>query len=125
MYRPCINRGMLSFIEWLLAEEKHVPPSVLQAYEHAFREELQRLIGRTKDPALRKQFEDMLDCPVVDSRGHCHRFADYVLSALVRQGLHTRYDLEAALGYVMEKMLLPQKDTGEPRATVFGGFTER
>jgi hypothetical protein len=116
---------MPTFREWLLAEEKHVPPAVLQAYEHALQAELRRLIQRTQDPALRRKFEEMIDCPIVDSRGNCHRFADYVLAALIRQGLHTRYDMEAALGYVMEKMLLPHKDTGEPRATVFGGFQER
>jgi hypothetical protein len=97
----------------------------LQGYEHALKEELRRLIQRTQDPALRKQFVDMLDCPIVDSRGHCHTFTDYVLSALIRQGLHTRYDLEAVLGYIFEKLLMPHKDTGEPRATVFGGFQER
>jgi hypothetical protein len=116
---------MLTFREWLLAEEKHVPPSVLQAYERALQEELRRLIQRTKDPALRQQFEQMIECPIMDSRGNCHRFADYVLSALIRQGLHTRYDVQAALGYVFEKMLMPHTEAGEPRATVFGGFQER
>lgn len=47
------------------------------------------------------------------------------MSALLKNGIHHQYDIEAALAYVFEKMLMATSDTGEPRTTLFGGFDER
>jgi len=116
---------VIDFLTWLLSEEQGelVPQSVLQSYEFEFRRALERLIQRTQDPALRQRFEDMLDCPIRDSRGVCHTFAEYILSALVRNGIHRRYDIEAALAYVFEKMMMDRSiTTGQPRTTLFSGL---
>lgn len=102
-----------------------MPAEVLQGYEQEYRQELYRLIRRTEDPALREKLEDMLECPVRDSRGHCRGFAEYILSSLLKQGVHNRYDIEAALSYVVEKMLMATTGTGSKRATLFSGFQER
>lgn len=118
--------GMWDFREWLLSEEQDlVPPGVLRGYDHAFNQQLMRLIQRTHDPRLRTTFQEMLDCPIVDRRGRCRSFSDYILSPLLKNGINERYDVEAALAYVIEKMLLDRTNTGEPRITVFGGFEER
>jgi len=102
-----------------------VPVEVLQGYEAEFRRSLEQLIQRTKDPELRDKFRDMLDCPVRDRKGGCRGFAEYILSALVKNGIHDRYDIEAALSYVAEKMLMATAATGKQRTTLFGGFEER
>jgi len=47
------------------------------------------------------------------------------VSALIKNGIHNRYDIEAAVAYVVEKMLMEKGEAGEPRTTVFGGFEER
>src|SRR4051812_44372960 len=99
-----------------------VPQGVLQGYEQAFRDQLSQLIRRTRDPKLRAKFVGMLDCPVTDGTGHCRSFTDYIVSALIRHGVHRAYDIEAAIGYVVEKMLVPTSEAGGPRATLFGGF---
>jgi hypothetical protein len=116
---------MRTFWEWLLGEgRQRLDPAILAGYERAFKDQLARLIGRTSDPALRARLEEMLECPVRDSRGQCRGFADYIHSALIRNGIHQSYDLEAALQYVVEKMLLDRSEvTGQPRASLFGGFT--
>ncbi len=120
---------MLSFWQLLqiIVEERKqiVPPAVLQAYDHEFQMALKRLIGRTQDPVLRKKFGDMIDCNVRDARGNCRSFSQYIVSALVKNRIQDRYDIEAALSYVFEKMMLPTTDTGEPRKTLFGDFDER
>jgi hypothetical protein len=117
---------MTDFLGWLLeGREASVPHGVLAGYEEAFRDELVRLIRRTQNPTLKAHFTAMLDCPVRDSRGGCRSFSDYILGALIRNGVHRTSDIEAALGYVIEKMLMPVTDSGEPRNTVFGGFEER
>jgi hypothetical protein len=68
----------------------------------------------------------MLDCPVRDRYGRCRGFAEFIYASLLRNGIHHRYDIEAALQYVIEKMLMDRSDTAGPsRATLFGGFTER
>src|SRR4051794_257420 len=101
---------MQTFLEWLesLCEErqKSVPPEILKSYEYAFQEKLKELLQRTQDPRLRARFEEMLKCPLRDRRGNCRGFAEYILGALVKNDLGNRYDLEAALAYVVEKMLM-------------------
>ena len=67
----------------------------------------------------------MLDCPIRDTRGTCRTFTDYAVAALVKNGIHQRYDLEQAFAYVMEKMFMSKMETGEGRKTVFGSFEER
>jgi hypothetical protein len=117
---------MTDFLGWLLeGRQAYVPPGVLAGYEQAFRDELVRLIQRIENPALKAHFTAMLDCPVRDSRGGCQSFTNHIVGALIRNGIHRTSDIEAALGYVVEKMLMPVTDNGEPRNTVFGGFEER
>jgi hypothetical protein len=117
---------MMTFLEWLLVEERElVPASVLQTYERAFKQALERLLQRTQNPVLRQKFTAMLKCPIVDSRGHCRSFTDYIIGALVRNGIHKTNDVEATLGYIAEKVLMDRSlDTRKPRATVFDGFDE-
>jgi hypothetical protein len=100
-----------------------VPQAVLSGYEHAFKQALNDLIRRTQDPMLRVKFREMLDCPIRTVRG-CRSFTDYIMAALIKNGIHAIYDVEAVLGYVFEKMMMPTTDSGEPRATVFNGFDE-
>jgi hypothetical protein len=115
---------LTDFWTWLESRQTHIQPEVVASYEYAFKTELQRLIARTRDPALRDKFQEMLDCPIRNAQGQCVSFTDYILGALVKQGIHHRFDMEAALGYVFEKMMLPKTEAGELRATVFGGFDE-
>ena len=118
---------MDTFSVWAVfreASEQLVPPAILGGYDVEFKKALRSLIRRTKDPMLREKFQKMLNCPVVDSRGGCRGFSEYILSALVRQGLHYRWDIEDALSYVVSKMLLPRGESGEPRATLFSDFDE-
>jgi hypothetical protein len=115
---------MLRFREWLLLVEGRtdlVPPGVLQGYEHAFRQELQKVIQRVENPSFRARLQEMLRCPIRDSRGRCRTFTDYILAALLRHGVQKRYDVEGCLSDVVEKMLMGQDEAG----TVFGGFVEK
>jgi len=115
------------FVSRFFAPAVGVPedPEVLADYEAAFRDQLRSLIARTRDPGLRRRFADMLDCPIRDSRGHCRGFAEYIAAALIRNGVRRRHDIEAALGYVAERMLMPRGEDGLPRDTVFAGYQER
>src|SRR5688500_10194516 len=111
---------MQTFLQWLIQEARqpHVDPSILNGYEWEFKRQLQQLIQKTEDPQLKERFRQMLDCPVVDSSGRCREFSEYILSALIKNRIHDRYDIESALGYVMEKMLMDRSLTsGEERAT--------
>lgn len=119
---------MAVFREWLLITEGRndlVAPGVLQGYEAAFREELHKVVARTREPRLRAVLADMLDCPARDARGNCRSFTDLIVGTLLRNGLHRRYDLEACLSYVVEKMLMDTTERGEPRSGLFAGFEER
>src|SRR5690348_5816110 len=110
-----IDTGMRTFWEWLLQEDRRsVEPAVLAAYEHAFKDELRRVIQRTGSPVLRKELLAMLDCPIRTPKG-CMRFTDYIVGTLIKNGVQHVAVLEAALGYVAEKMLLPTTDAGESR----------
>jgi hypothetical protein len=114
----CTNQDILSHLR---GGGEHC----LQGYEVEFRRSLEQLIQRTKDPGLRDKFRDMLDCPVRDRQGGCRGFAEYILAALVKNGVHDRYDIEAALAYVAEKMLMATSASGGQRKTLFGSFEER
>jgi len=116
---------MLSFAEWLLAEERQplVPQEVLAGYEYAFKQALNDLIRKTQDPVLRAKFQEMIDCPIRTARG-CRSFTNYIMGALLKNGIHNTYDMEAVLGYVFEKMMMQTTDAGLPRNTVFAGFDE-
>ena len=44
---------------------------------------------------------------------------------LIKNGVNDRFDIEGALSYIFEKMMMPTSNTGEPRNTLFGGFDEK
>jgi hypothetical protein len=76
---------MLTFWDWLLLETRSlVDPAVVASYERAFHEGLEALIGRTTNPHLRQTFATMRQ----------FRFTDYILGALLKNGLHQQYDAE-------------------------------
>jgi hypothetical protein len=118
---------MRTFWEWLLEGRKgEIEPSVLHGYDEAFKDRLRELIGRTSDPSLRVKLDRMLDCPIRDSKGNCRGFAEYIHAALLKNGIAHQYDIEAALSYVVGKMLMDRSEvTGGPKANLFAGFTER
>lgn len=66
----------------------------------------------------------MIDCPVRTAKG-CRGFAEYIYAALIKNGIANQYDVEAALSYVIQKMLMDTSELGQPRANLFTGFTER
>jgi hypothetical protein len=114
------------FWTWITeSRQQDIEPAVKTGYELAFQSELKRLIARTHDPSLRRKFQEMLDCPIRNSRGVCVSFTNYILGAMIKNGVYARYDMEAALSYVFEKMMMDKSSTGEPRLTVFGGFDEK
>lgn len=115
---------MHTFWQWLLTEDRYdyVPASILLGYDQAFKQALKGVIQRTKDPTLRATFEQMLNCPIMDQRGSCRTFSTYILDALIKNGIQQQYDMESALAYVFEKMMMPRTDTGEPRQTLFADF---
>ena len=111
---------MVSFSEWLFHEVRSlIDPHVLDSYERAFQQQLEALIGRTRDPALRQEFERMRFCPVQDRSGRCSRFVDYMLGALIRHGINQQYDLEDALQRIVFWMLSPTGERGLPRHSLF------
>jgi len=118
---------MRTFWEWLLEGRKgDIEPGVLRGYDQAFKDRLTELIGKTSDQSLRAKLERMLECPVRDNKGNCRGFAEYIHAALLKNRIADQYDIEAALSYVVGKMLTDRSEaTGEPKASLFGGFTER
>ena len=111
---------MVPFSEWLLQEVRSlIDPHVLDSYERAFQQQLEGLIQRTRDPALRQEFEKMRFCPVQDRNGRCSRFSDYILGALIRHGINQQYDLEDALQRIVFWMLSPTGERGLPRNSLF------
>ena len=111
---------MVTFSEWLFQEVRSlVDPYVLDSYERAFQQQLEALIGRTRDPALRQEFERMRFCPIQDRNGRCSRFVDYMLGALIRHGINQQYDLEDALQRIVFWMLSPTGERGLPRHSLF------
>jgi hypothetical protein len=117
---------MRSFLEWFeaLCEDRRrtIPPEILRGYDFALRRELQQIAQGIEDPSNRSRFMTLIDCPIIDSSGACRSFADYVLGALIRNGVHPRYDLEQSLQYVFEKMLVRNSVGGETRNTLFTNF---
>lgn len=115
------------FWTWLIGEARHgdIEPAVLQGYERAFRDALLRLIRKTSDPGLHAKLKGMIDCPVRTPRG-CRGFAEYIHSALLKNGIQSQYDIEGALQYVVEKMLMDTSETtGQPKSSLFSGFSSR
>ena len=99
-----------------------MPPEVLRGYDSEINRQLEQIAQRINDPGLRKQFRGMMTCGIKDSTGRCRGWGDYVMGALIRNGITDRYDLEGAIQYVFEKMLMPTSDQGEARATLFSDF---
>ena len=116
---------MLTFYRWLelLTEDRRraVAPEILKSSDLALLLQLEKIAKGIPDPQLRSKFLTMLRCPIVDSRGGCRYPAEYVLAALEKNGIHNRSDIEAAIQYVFEKMLLPRANT-ETGANIFPGF---
>ena len=111
---------MLAFRDWLVLEERSlVDPAVLNSYEQAFQQRLEGLIQRTRDPALRRAFEEMRECPIKSMDGRCSRFTDYIMSALTKQGCHHQYDVEGALQRIVFKMLGNKGERGLPHKSLF------
>jgi hypothetical protein len=111
---------VVRFAEWFFAEERSlVDPNVLNSYEKAFQQRLEDLIQRTKDPALRRAFEDMRRCPIKSMDGRCSRFVDYIMAALVKQGCHHLYDVEGSLQRIIYKMLGSKGERGLPHRSLF------
>jgi hypothetical protein len=111
---------MWRFAEWLLAEERSlVDSSVLNSYEQVFQQRLEGLIQRTKNPALRRAFEEMRQCPIKSMDGRCSRFVDYIVAALVKQGCHHQYDIEGSLQRIIFKMLGDKGERGFPHKGLF------
>lgn len=82
-------------------------------------DQLEALIQRTKDPALRQAFENMRFCPVQTGQGRCCRFIDYILGTLIRHGVTQQYDLEDALQRIIFWMLSPVGERGGPKHSLF------
>lgn len=119
---------MLTFYQWLgkLHEDRRtIAPEILQSYDLEFRRQLERLAGQIPDSQVRSQFQELLDCPIIDSKGNCRDFAEYVNAALVKNGITNRFDAEQSLQYIFEKMLVPKGDSGQTRTTIFTGFDPR
>ena len=111
---------MIAFRDWLFLEERSlVDPRVLNSYERAFQQRLEDLIQRTKDPALRRAFEEMRECPIKNMGGRCSRFVDYIMAALVKQGCHHQYDVEGSLQRIIFKMLGKVGERGLPHKSLF------
>ena len=109
----------ISFGDWLLEERSLLDPHVLDGYERAFQRQLEALIGRTKDPALRQAFEQMRFCPIQDRNGRCTRFIDYIIGALIRHGVTQQYDVEDSLQRIAFWMLSPVGERGLPKKSLF------
>jgi hypothetical protein len=114
----------MDFREWLILTERAlIDPVVAQSYERGFRQGLEDLIARTRNPQLRSTFAAMRDCPIRTGTG-CSSFTDYILGALIRHGCHQRCDPEEALAYSYSQMMMPTNMAGKPKATLFGNFDE-
>ena len=67
------------------------------------------LIQRTRDPVLRRTFEDMR---------HFH-FVNYIVGARIRHGTQQKYDVEDCLQRICFRMLSPVGERGLPKDTLF------
>lgn len=117
---------MQTFYQWLdhLAEERDrsIAPEILHGYDNEMYRRIRELARQVHDDQLRAQFEELLHCPLVDGKGRCRGFAEYIMAALLKNGIDSRYDLEQSLQYLFEKMLLAKSDSGEERTNLFTGF---
>ena len=114
----------MDFAEWLFLNERWlIDPSVAQSYEQGFRQGLDDLIARTRNPQLRSTFAAMRDCPIRAGTG-CSGFTDYILGALIRHGCVQQFDPEDTLNYIYFGLMSPTGDSGRPKQTLFGDFGE-
>ena len=93
----------------LILERTLVDPAVVQSYEREFQRQLDALIQRTTDPALRNTFASMKS----------FSFVNYIVGCLFRHGCTYRCDPEEALQYIAMNMLSPVGERGQPRKTLF------
>jgi hypothetical protein len=93
----------------LILERTLVDSAVLQSYEYEFQRQLDALIQRTTDPALRNAFASMKS----------FSFSTYIVGSLVRHGCIHRFDPEDALQYICTQMLSATGERGQPRKTLF------
>jgi hypothetical protein len=93
----------------LILERTLVDPAVVQSYEREFQRQLDALIQRTADPALRNTFASMKS----------FSFVNYIVGSLFRHGCTYRCDPEEALQYIAMNMLSPVGERGQPRKTLF------
>lgn len=110
---------MVGFAEWLFQEERSlIDPAVVQGYDRAFQSGLEGLIQRTRDPVLKATFQKMRECPVRTANG-CTSFANYLVGALIRHGIHRNCDPDEALNYLAFRLLSPVGEGGGRKGTVF------
>jgi hypothetical protein len=93
----------------LILERTLVDPGVVQSYEREFQRQLDALIQRTTDPALRNTFASMKS----------FSFTNYIVGSLFHHGCIHRYDPEEALQFIAMNMLSPVGERGQPRKTLF------
>ncbi len=93
----------------LILERTLVDPAVVQSYEREFQRQLDALIQRTTDPALRNTFASLKS----------FSFANYIVGSLFRHGCTYRCDPEDALQFIAMNMLSPVGERGQPRKTLF------
>jgi hypothetical protein len=117
---------MLTFYGWLAAlnEERGqaVAPEILRSYDQEVQRQLERMAATIKDPQIRAQFQDLIDCNVMDRQRNCHSFASYLYGALLKNGINNQYDMEMAVQYAFDRMLTPRSETGDARTTLFTDF---
>jgi hypothetical protein len=115
----------MRFREWLILQERQLfPPDLLQSWEYGFRQGLEQLIQSTRDPVLKAEFERMRNCPIRDQHGQCRSFVDYIIGALIRNGIPQMCDPEEAMAYIFSNLLTDRTLKGTPKLNLFGGFDE-
>ena len=120
----------IGFREWLFLSEflcesrdEYVSQEVVRSYELGFRAGLEKLIARTRDANLRREFEKMKSTGI--RTGSSYRgFVDYALACLIKHGLARQFNLEDCLSYIYEQLLGERKQNGEPKMNLFAGFDE-
>ena len=88
----------------LIFERTLVDPAVVQSYEREFQRQLDALIQRTTNPALRNTFASMKS----------FSFANYIVGSLFRHGCTYRCDPEDALQFIAMNMLSPVGERDNP-----------
>lgn len=90
--------------------------------EIELRHRMEQLSQQIEDPGLRKQFRSMINCGILNSAGRCQSWGNYILDELVKTGVGNRHDLEEALKFVMNVLLLPRSDRGEKQISLISDF---